>query len=324
MILSYKNPVWPGYLADPFVLKWRGEYYAYGTGSSSGASLSDDGRMFPVLHSRNLAHWQCLGGALEPLTTLGAQNYWAPEVAEKDGTFYMYFSADGIEGRNHQLRVAVADHPAGPFRDSGNVLMPQEDFSIDAHPFRDPKDGQWYLFFAKDFLDERVGTGTAVVPLSDDMLSVTDKPRTVLRAAHDWHIHARGHSNYSGSWDAWHTVEGTFVVLHDDLYYCFYSGGAWMTPGYGVSYGIAEQAIGPYHDEWSSEGPSVLKGVEGKVIGPGHNSIVLGPDDKTEFVVYHAWDIEKTARRLCIDPLIWTPDGPRCQGPSWTEQSITL
>ena len=36
MTLTYTNPVWPGYLADPFVLKWEGEYYAYGTGSNAG------------------------------------------------------------------------------------------------------------------------------------------------------------------------------------------------------------------------------------------------------------------------------------------------
>jgi hypothetical protein len=52
MSLTYQNPVWPGYLADPFVLKTGGEYYAYGTGSSIGDDLSN-GRMFPVLHSKD-------------------------------------------------------------------------------------------------------------------------------------------------------------------------------------------------------------------------------------------------------------------------------
>jgi beta-xylosidase len=324
MLLKYQNPVWPGYFADPFVLKWQGEYFAYGTGSSSGDNLNTNGRMFPVLCSQDLANWEFLGGALEPLTALGARNYWAPEVAARDGRFYMYYSADGIEGRDQQLRVAVADHPAGPFVDTGRVLFPEEDFSIDAHPFCDPKDGQWYLFFAKDFFDERVGTGTAVVPLEDDMMTPADKPRNVLRAAHDWQIFARSRNHYGQLWEAWHTVEGPFVVAHEGLYYCFYSGGAWETPGYGVSYGVADNVMGPYRDEWSREGPSVLRGVDGKVIGPGHNSIVLGPDDKTLFVVYHAWDVEKTARRICVDPLLWTPDGPRCAGPTWTPQTLEL
>jgi beta-xylosidase len=322
MSVTYQNPVWPGYLADPFVLKTGGEYYAYGTGSSIGDDLSN-GRMFPVLHSKDLAHWEFVGGALKPLTDFASTAYWAPEVAERDGTFYMYYSAATGKGdEGHRLRVAVADHPAGPFVDAGREIIPDEGFTIDAHPFRDPKDGQWYLYYAKDFFDERVGTGTAVVPLQDDMMSPADAPRTVLRATSDWHIHARNRHIYGREWDAWHTVEGPFVVERDGLYYCLYSGGAWHSDNYGVSYGIAEHPLGPFRDEWSSEGPTVLRGIPGQVIGPGHNSVVLGPDNKTQFVVYHAWDVAKTARRMCIDPLVWTPDGPRCLGPTTDEQQL--
>jgi GH43 family beta-xylosidase len=323
MPLIYQNPVWSGYLADPFVLKWRGEYYAYGTGGSVGDEPQRDGGIFPVLHSKDFAHWEYLGGALEPLRNPAATAYWAPEVAERDGRFFMYYSAAGGTGdENHRLRVAVADHPAGPFVDTGHFLLPDEDFTIDAHPFRDPKDGQWYLFFAKDFFDERVGTGTAVVPLEADMLTAGDTPRTVLRASADWQIYARNRSIYGKEWEAWHTVEGPTVVWHDGLYYCFYSGGAWYTPDYGVGYGVAENVLGPYRDDWGGSGPSVLRGIEGKVLGPGHNSVVLGPDDRTQFMVYHAWDAAKTARRMFVDPLLWTPDGPRCAGPTLDPQPL--
>jgi hypothetical protein len=60
----------------------------------------------------------------------------------------------------------------------------------------------------------------------------------------------------------------------------------------------------------------------GRVLGPGHNSIVLGPDGQTEYIVYHAWDINLEARRMCVDQLIWTPSGPRCDGPTWTPQTL--
>jgi GH43 family beta-xylosidase len=257
------------------------------------------------------------------LTQSSSTDYWAPEVAERDGRFFMYYSAGNSQGDgSHRLRVAIADHPAGPFVDSGRLLLPEEDFSIDAHPFRDPKDGQWYLYFAKDFFDERVGTGTAVVPLQDDMMTPADAPRTVLRASSDWHIFERDRPLYNKVWDAWHTVEGPFIVEHDGLYYCLYSGGAWHSENYGVSYGVAEHPLGPFRDEWSREGPTVLRGIPGQVIGPGHNSVVLGPDDKTQFVVYHAWDVAQTARRMCIDRLLWTPDGPRCDGPTTGEQQF--
>lgn len=317
MPLTYTNPVWPGYFADPFVLKVQNEYYAYGTGENAHA----DGRVFPVLHSTDFVHWNHIGGALTPLP--GArQAYWAPEAAAREGHFYLYYSAaDGAGDDTHRLRVAVADHPAGPFQDSGHLLLPDEGFTIDAHPFRDPKDDRWYLFFAKDFFDARVGTALAVVPLADDMISAAGPVMTVLRPSADWQIYERSRTIYGQTWDAWHTVEGPFVVVHDGRYYLLYSGGAWQTPDYGVGYAVADSVLGPYSEP--EAGPSVLRGVPGHVLGPGHNSVVLGPDDETLFVAYHAWDTARTARRLCLDPLVFTPDGPRCAGPTWTEQKLT-
>jgi beta-xylosidase len=329
MDLTYQNPVWPDYFADPFILRWQNEYYAYGTTEIIDYELESETKVFPLLRSTNLVKWEQLGYAMAPLDTsseaMASAAYWAPEVAERDGRFYMYYSAcvgPGDEG--HRLRIAVANHPAGPFRDTGNVLLPNENFSIDAHPFCDPRDGRWYLFFAKDYFDERVGTGTAVVPLADDMMSVVGTPILVLRAAADWQIFQRNRTIYNQSWEAWHTIEGPFVVEHDGRYYCFYSGGAWHTSAYGVSYGVADNVLGPYRDEWSAEGPSVLRGIPGKVLGPGHNSVVRGPDNQTDFLVYHAWDIAQTARRMFIDPIVWTPEGPQCNGPTCDHQTIQI
>jgi len=322
MRLAYQNPVWPGEFADPFVLKWQGEYYAYGTSSLTHAATP--GHLFPVLHSPDFMHWTHIGNALEPLPDLPDGNYWAPEVAERDGKFYMYFSGgQRTADETQRLHVAVADHPSGPFQIK-NRFLPEEGFTIDAHPFRDPKDGRWYLFFAKDFFDERVGTGTAVVPLADNMLETAGPVTTVLRASADWQIYERNRTIYNQLWDAWHTVEGPFVVWHDGLYYCFYSGGAWHSSDYGVSYGVADNVLGPYRDAWSAQGPAVLRTIPNQVLGPGHNSIITGPDDRTQFLVYHAWDQQRTARRMCIDPLYWTVDGPRCAGPSTTVQTIDL
>ena len=71
-------------------------------------------------------------------------------------------------------------------------------------------------------------------------------------------------------------------------------------------------------------GATVLKGVAGRVIGPGHNSVVMGPDGQTEYVVYHAWDVGKTGRRMCIDPLRWEHGRPTCDGPSVEAREIVV
>lgn len=338
---TYQNPVWRGYFADPFVMRVPNEqtgdglwFYAYGTGATEAegrAGIAGTPRAFPVLRSRDLAAWEYVGGALELLPDMPGATYWAPEVAYRDGTYYMYYSAGvgnstGAAHEQHRLRVARAENPAGPFRDCGTYLFPDLPFSIDAHPFCDPADGQWYLFFAQDYFDGRVGTGTAVVRLADDMIHTSGEIVPAIRASNDWQIHARDRSNYGKIWDAWHTVEGAFVVLRDGLYYCFYSGGAWTGPDYGVGYGVAEHPLGPWRDG-AAAGASVLTGVPGKVLGPGHNSVVLGADGATQYVCYHAWDVARTARRLCIDPLAWVPDGaggvaPRCLGPTTEPQPI--
>jgi GH43 family beta-xylosidase len=52
------------------------------------------------------------------------------------------------------------------------------------------------------------------------------------------------------------------------------------------------------------------------VLGPGHASIVASPDRSSDWLVYHAWDPDATARLMRIDQLVWTPEGPRCDGPS--------
>jgi GH43 family beta-xylosidase len=320
-ILRYKNPVWPDYFADPFVLRTAESYFAYGT--SGPGSASSEGH-FTVLRSEDLTQWTEVGKAL--ITPAGYENgsFWAPEVAENRGVYYMYYSAGGPEGENHRLRVATADRPEGPFRDRGVMLFPDEPFSIDASPFQDPKDGRWYLFFARDYFDEPAGTGLSVVPLADDMVTVTGPPTPLIRATADWQVFERNRLWYDKVWPAWHTVEGPFAVAYDGRYYLFYSGGLWKGASYGVGVGVADSPLGPYVEADASGGPTVLRGLEGEALGPGHNSVVLGPDGKTHFMVYHAWDPAYGARRMFIDPIEWTPNGPICLGPTVTEQVLEL
>jgi beta-xylosidase len=311
--LRYQNPVYPGYFADPFVLKAKDAYYAYGTGP-----IGEDGRPFPILKSSDLVHWEPLGGALQPLTNPSAFNYWAPEVAEHNGRYYLFYSASTSQSdEHHRLRVALADHPAGPFTDADRILIPQLGFTIDASPFRDPQTGKWYLYFATDFeADHPHGTGLAVVQLCDDLMGISTEPKPVIRAQADWQIYERNRDYKGKVWTAWHCVEGPSVLFHEGKYYCLYSGGAWHGDNYGVGYAVADHPLGPFKDEFAEQGPTVLKGIPNKVIGPGHNSTVPGPDDQTLFMVYHAWDPGHTARRMCIDPIRWTQTGPKVDGPS--------
>ena len=87
---------------------------------------------------------------------------------------------------------------------------------------------------------------------------------------------------------------------------------------------LADQVLGPYRDEANQEGPTVLQSIPGQLIGPGHNSVVLGPDNQTHFIVYHSWNRDRTRRQMCLDPIEWTDQGPRTRNPARGPKSVTL
>lgn len=322
---QYTNPVYAGSMPDPSVILHKGHYYAFGT---TGRGRAGDGRIFTVLRSKDLVEWVELGGALAPPSDNNKFQYWAPEVTHEKGRFYLYYSMGGVEPEKFELRVAVSEFPQGPYIDTGGKLVDCENnrFTIDSFPFKDT-DGQWYLFYARNFTNQVSGgpgaavhPGTAiVVDRLVDMTRLAGDCKVVVRAKYDWTLfEANRRMDVYGATFDWHTIEGPCVVKRNNRYYCFYSGSNWQSERYGVDYVVADHPMGPYSGQGDS--PRVLHGIPGNVRGPGHHSIARGPGGRSEYIVYHAWDANMKHRQLCIDPLVWTPDGPRCKGPSTTPQ----
>jgi len=312
--LRHQNPVYSEYFADPFVWKAGDNYFAIGTGEEEANGCTASTRaVFPVLRSVDFYHWEYAGKALiRPDAALG-ENFWAPAVAASEGRFYLYYSV-GHGDKNHQLRVAAAEYPEGPYSDLGVALINPDErsFAIDLHPFQDA-DGKWYLFFARDFLDasraKRAGTALAAAAMKS-MTELEDEPKEILRAHADWQRFQTDRLMYGRKWD-WHTLEGPCVWKYDGRYYCFYSGGCWENETYGVDYGMADRVMGPYTHSGNENGPRMLRTEAGRLRGPGHNSLARGPDDERVFMAYHAWDKEMKKRQIHLSELIWTPEGPR-------------
>jgi arabinan endo-1,5-alpha-L-arabinosidase len=292
--MSYRNPVYAHEFADPFVLKFNGSYWAYSTG------FQPDGRVFGILRSSDLAHWDPSGGAMEPLPG-GHTCYWAPEVTyEDDGSFLMYYSVGNEE--HMVIRVARAEQPGGPFTDVG-VELTSELFAIDAHVFKD-EDGSRYLFFATDFLSHtHIGTGTVVARMKDPF-SLGGDAVPVTRARYDWQVYDPNRASKGGV--RWHTVEGPFVLKHKGTYYQMFSGGNWQNLSYGVSYATTNNIV--TDGEWRQHADGervlpILRTHPGRVVGPGHNSVVRGPNNRDLYCVYHEW--VGGERVLAIDRLDW-------------------
>lgn len=300
----YSNPVFGGSFPDPFVIRFLGEYWAYCTG------IWRDGRAFGVLRSTDLVTWTEVGGAMEPLPD-GPPHYWAPEVTYDNGRFLLYYSA-GDEEHMH-IRLAVADHPGGPFVDSGHRLT-SEQFAIDAHVFTDD-DGTRFMFYATDFLEhDRIGTGT-VADRMLDAFTLEGLPRPITRARFDWQVYDPKREAKGGV--KWHTVEGPFVLKRKGRYYQMFSGGNWQNVSYGVSYAMAPSL--DIDGEWTQTCDDVrvvpvLRTIPGLVVGPGHNSVVTGPDLQQLYCVYHRWMDE--GRAMCIDRQEWVGDRIAVLGPS--------
>jgi beta-xylosidase len=333
MASEYTNPVYPAYFADPFMWRHEDTYYAVGTGvlearseaGHGGGALTVDGRpgVFAILRSADMLSWSPVGAALVALHPDFGDAYWAPEIAFAGGRFYLYYSV-GRGDKAHHLRVATANVPEGPYEDRGVRLTDPftTPFAIDASPFQDD-DGQWYLFWAEDFLDTgggaRAGTGLVMDRLAD-MTRLAGEKRVVLRARHEWQRFMSNRIMYGARYD-WHTLEGPCVRKRHGRYWCFFSAGRWENDTYGVDFAVAPSVTGPYSDAGNDEGPRVLRTVPGLVLGPGHNSVAQSGSG-TDYIVYHAWDASMTARRMFIDAMEWPPEGPCCAGPSCTRQPL--
>ena len=300
-----RNPVRGVALGDPFVLRWRGRFYLYGT--NDGPPLPD-GRVIPAYRSDDLLHWEPLGGVLEPSEP--ASDHWAPEVLAFGGKFWMVVSFGDVDRRGHALWVAEADRPEGPFRLRKRISGEGEKFSIDGSWLLDD-DGRLYLYRCLDFVgqdDPPWGTGIVVQPMRDP-LTPSGPPATVLRAHAPWQLFERDRLMplYEGRRFAeWTTIEGPAPVKRNGRYFCGYSGGNY-TGAYGTGEAVAETPLGPYRDLRGASGP-IFGTTPGLVEGPGHFSVIR-PDLIHDWIVLHGRTPGEPVRRVWLCPAVWAPGG---------------
>ncbi|MDR1417247.1 MAG: family 43 glycosylhydrolase, partial [Prevotellaceae bacterium] len=114
--IAYQNPL-PVALGDPFLLKASdGKFYLYGT--------TENLNGFKAYSSEDGACWQEEEQVYEGATdeSWAAGCFWAPEIYERDGKYYLWFSASWKENptgeaENFRIGVAAADKPTGPFKE---------------------------------------------------------------------------------------------------------------------------------------------------------------------------------------------------------------
>src|SRR5215203_1852256 len=113
---QFRNPVYPGDFADPFVLRVDSTYYGYATNSGDSN--------VPMLRSDDLVHWRLAGDALPVLPTWaepGRHLTWAPSLLALGGGYVLFFTTRDRRSGRQCIGRAEGTSPQGPFIDRDSV-----------------------------------------------------------------------------------------------------------------------------------------------------------------------------------------------------------
>ncbi|KAG8626425.1 hypothetical protein KVT40_005370 [Elsinoe batatas] len=195
------------YTADPSAHVFKGKLYVYPSHDiDAGIEDNDNGDQY-AMNDYHVFSMDQVGG---PVTDHGvvlsqkdipwvSKQLWAPDAAEKNGKYYLYFPARDKDGI-FRIGVAEGTDPAGPFKPDPDYI--KGSYSIDPASFVD-EDGSAYLYMGgiwggqlqcwqeKGKFDEKwsgpqepKGEGVyalspIVAKLSDDMHSLVEEPKEV-------------------------------------------------------------------------------------------------------------------------------------------------
>ena len=293
---------------DPYVLLASdGKYYMYGT--------DETGKLegFAAYSSDNLKDWKYEGQVYKGNSpgSWTLRNFWAPEVYERNGKFYMFFSADWRynptnEAENFRIGVAVADKPTGPF-----VEMSDKPLFDPGYPVIDANvlqfNGKSYLYYSRccyknpvqsEVADwaRKIGLFQTVeeswiygVELANDFTHVIGEPVLLLQPPKqmsdkqaEWESRSVTSGEVNRRW-----TEGSFAFAHGKQIYMMYSANFFGGKNYAVGYATASNPLGPFAK--APNNPVLQKNTDsgGVVTGTGHNSVVFSKNKKQMFCVYH-------------------------------------
>jgi len=288
------NPVLEGFYADPEILysEKTGKYYLYPT---SDGFNNWSGDYFKVFSSENLVDWKDEGVILDLKKDVSwaNRNAWAPCIVEKkingEYKYFYYFTAA------QKIGVAVADHPTGPFVDSGKALVDFKTLNInrgqeiDPDVFTDPVSGKSYLYWGNGYM--------AAAELNSDMITINFSTLKQMNIDNTYR-------------------EGTYVIYRNGTYYFMWSEDDTRSPNYKVRYATSDSPLGKL--TIPEKNVVITQNPEQEIFATGHNSVVQIPGKDEWYLVYHRFNRPKGIkmgspagfnREVCIDKLEFEDDG---------------
>lgn len=277
-----RNPIIPGYFADPTVKFFNGIYYIYATTDGNGGGLGPS----QVWTSPDFVNW-----TMQDMNWPTTHNYWAPDVAlGNDGKYYLYYCQPTVE-----IYGASASTPVGPwtplFPDGKavvqNYLVPKV-ITLDGQTFKDD-DGKYYMTWGTWGIYPGYGCGVGL--LNPDMKSFAKTAQIPNTLAKDF-------------------FEGSFLFKRKGIYYLLYSSGFCEDETYRVQYAMSK--TGPMDGfQFGKNNPILATSADGTVHGPGHNSALQIGNDY--YIIYHRHNNPHSGggynRQVCADKLVFDTDG---------------
>jgi xylan 1,4-beta-xylosidase len=282
--VRYANPVLPGDHPDPSIIRVGDDYWAT-------ATTSQWAPIFPLLHSRDLVNWEHVGAVFEKPPAWSSGSYWAPEIAQRGGRFFVYYTARRKAGPLC-VAVATAPQPQGPYTDHGPLVC-QDVGSIDG-VLIDDENGRPHLVWKEDGNSQKRPTPIWAQRLSPSGTALVGTRRELLRNEAPWEAHL---------------IEGPFILRRGEWFYMFYSADACCGRKCNYKLGVARARalLGPW--ERHPKNPILAGNDDWKC--PGHGSIVTTADGR-DFLLYHAYhpgNFQFAGRQGVLDEITWNADG---------------
>lgn len=284
--VKWSNPVFEGWYADPEGFVDGETIWVFPTSSLPYGEQT----YLDAYSTKDLVHWEKHPDIItNQQVTWVWQALWAPSIVKKDGMYYLFFAGNDVhEGEIGGIGVACSPKAEGPFEDLLGRPLIQEIVNgaqpIDQFVFQDPKSGDWLMYYGG-------WQHCNVVRLAPDFKSL---------------IPFEDGSTYKEITPEGY-VEGPFMLYRDGKYYFMWSEGNWTRADYHVAYAIADNPFGPFKRE-----DTILQTDPAIGTGAGHHSVVQDSRSGEYLIVYHRHplgDDDGNHRVVCIDPLVFTPDG---------------
>jgi xylan 1,4-beta-xylosidase len=266
-------------LADPTIFQYKGTYYLYGTKGAKNVK----GEGFQVFTSTDMKNWKKPAGdgfAFKKGDGYGDTGFWAPQVFEYNGTFYMAYTA------NEQIAIATAKSPLGPFKNDSKPLV-SDVRQIDPFIFFD--NGKVYMYHVR--LDK--GNRIFVAEMNKDLSGIkTETLKECIHAEKGWE------DTESVQWTV---TEGPTVFKKGSTYFMIYSANDFRNKDYAVGYATADNPYGPWKK--ATDSPFISQ-KQLKEPGTGHGDIFYDKKRNMYYVFHtHFSDKEVAPRKTAVVPV---------------------